>query len=431
VATRHAGGARHKARLAFCAQCGGLVTGLALKMLGILRRVACYGIFKDGYTKTMRLSIFFLAIALYGADVTLMEEIICKVNGDIVTRGEMIREKKLMESELRSQGLSGVRLNDALNEGAKNILREKIDQLLLVQKAKELDIKVDTELNKQLLDIQRTTKIVDPEKFQEFVVEKTGEPYEDYKAELKNNLLREKVVREEISRKIMFKKDELEAYYNDHKDEFMRQERVFLREIFVSSEGKDAAGVAAAEKKAKDLVLRARKGERFAEMAQANSDAPNAAQGGEMPAFQKEDLKPELVTAIWNQSRGFVTDPIKVENPSGFAIFKVEEHQKAGLAEFEEVSYDVQDKLFRPKMVPALREYQTKMRQVAFLEIKPGWQDTGAAPGKDTTWSDPATLKPETVTKAEVAARGHRKKLLGLVPIPGTNTTTSGVSSSK
>lgn len=389
----------------------------------------CNGIPKDGYTKYMRLCIFFLAVAAYGADVTLMEEIICKVNGDIITRGEMIRDRKMLESELRQQGLTGARLNEAVNDAARNILREHIDQLLLVQKGKELDIKVDTELNKQILDIQRTTKIVDPDKFQEYVHQQTGVPFEDYKAELKNNLLREKVVREEISRKIIFKKEELEKYYNEHKDEFMRQERVFLREIFISTDGKDAAGVAAAEKKAKDLTTRARKGERFAEMAQANSDAPNAAQGGEMPALEKKDLLEDLSKAIWNQTRGYVTDPIKVEH--GFAIFKVEEHQKAGLAEFEEASPEVQDKLFRPKMVPALREYETKLRSVAFLEIKPGYEDSGAAPGKDTTWADPASLKPETVSKAEVAARGHRKKLLGMIPIPGTNSTAAGVSSSR
>jgi peptidyl-prolyl cis-trans isomerase SurA len=382
------------------------------------------------YTRFMRLGIFFLAIALYGADVSLMEEIICKVNGDIITRGEMIHDKKMLESEMRQQGLTGARLSEALNDGSRNILREKIDQLLLVQKAKELDIKVDSELNKQILDIQRNTKIVDPEKFQEYVHQQTGVPFEDYKAELKNNLLREKVVREEISRKILFKKEELQAYYDVHKDEFMRQERVFLREIFISSEGKDAAGVAAAEKKARDLVTRARKGERFADMAQANSDAPNAATGGEMPALEKKDLLPDIVTQAWNQSRGYVTDPIKIEN-KGFGIFKVEEHQKAGLAEFEEVQYEVQDRLFRPKMQPALREYMTKLRAVAFLEIKTGWEDTGAAPGKNTAWSDPAQLKPETVTKEEVAARGHRRKLLGFVPIPGTNSTSAGVSSSK
>jgi parvulin-like peptidyl-prolyl isomerase len=380
----------------------------------------------------MRLGIFCLAVALYGADVALMEEIICKVNGDIITRGEMIHDRKMMESEMRQQGITGARLSELVNDSARNILREKIDQLLLVQKAKELDIKVDTELNKQILDIQRTTKIVDPDKFQEYVHQQTGVPFEDYKAELKNNLLREKVVREEISRKISFKKEELEKYYNEHKDEFMRQERVFLREIFISTDGKDAAGVAAAEKKARDLVTRARKGERFAEMAQSNSDAPNAAQGGEMPALEKKDLLEDLSKAIWNQSRGYVTDPIKVEGTKpGFAIFKVEEHQKAGLAEFEEAAPEVQDRLFRPKMQPALREYMTKLRAVAFLEIKPGYEDTGAAPGKDTAWSDPASLKPETISKAEVAARGHRKKLLGLVPIPGTNSTSSGVSSSR
>jgi parvulin-like peptidyl-prolyl isomerase len=377
----------------------------------------------------MRLSVFFVAIALYGADITLMEEIICKVNGDIITRGEMVRDRKMIETEMRQQGLSGPRLNEAAVEASRNILRERIDQLLLVQKAKELDIKVDTELNKQILDIQRTTKIVDPEKFQEYVREQTGVPFEDYKSELKNNLLREKVIREEISRKIQFKKEELEKYYNEHKDEFMRQERVYLREIFISTDGKDAAGIAAAEKKAKDLTARGRRGERFAEMAQVNSDAPNAAQGGEMPALEKKDLLEDLSKAIWNQSRGYVTDPIKLDK--GFGIFKVEEHQKAGLAEYEEAMPEVQDKLFRPKMQPALREYLTKLRATAFLEIKPGYEDSGAAPGKDTSWADPATLKPETITKAEVEARGHRKKLLGLVPIPGTNSTSAGTSSSR
>src|SRR5579862_3841859 len=124
--------------------------------------ITCFVSRWDGYNRTMRLAMFFLAVALYGADVTLMEEIICKVNGDIITRGEMARDRKLLESELRQQGMSGPRLNEALNDSSKNILREKIDQLLLVQKAKELDIKVDSELNKQMLDIQRSSKIVDP-----------------------------------------------------------------------------------------------------------------------------------------------------------------------------------------------------------------------------------------------------------------------------
>jgi hypothetical protein len=76
----------------------------------------------------------------------------------------------------------------------------------------------------------------------------------------------------------------------------------------------------------------------------------------------------------------------------------------------------------------ALRAYLTKLRDISFLEIKPGFEDTGAAPGKDTKWSDPAQLKPETVTKEEVLLNPAKKKVLGLIPIPGTKATGSSSS---
>jgi parvulin-like peptidyl-prolyl isomerase len=262
------------------------------------------------------------------------------------------------------------------------------------------------------------------------VREQLGQSYEDYKNDLKNGILTQQVIRREVSGKLQFKREEMQQYYDTHKDEFQRKEQVLLREIMVSTDGKDAAGIAAAEKKAKDLVARARKGERFAELAQVNSDNPRTAQqGGDMGAFEKGQLLPEIEAAIWDRPRGYVTDPIKVA--SGFEIIRVDEHQKAGLAAFEEVESEVQDKVFSPRMEPAVRAYLTKLRLDAFLEIKPGYEDSGAAPGKDTTWSDPAQLKPETVTKEEVAEKGRRKRLLGMVPIPGTKSSSAGTSSSR
>jgi parvulin-like peptidyl-prolyl isomerase len=313
---------------------------------------------------------------------------------------------------------------------ARNILRERIDRLLLVQKAKELDVKVDAELNKELRDLQRQSNLADPDKFHQYVRDQTGIPFEDFQAERKNELLRQRVIRQEVSSKIQFKKEELQAYYDAHHDEFMRKERVFLREILVSTENKDAAGIAAAEKKAKDLVARARKGEKFPDMAEVNSDSSTSAHdGGNIGAWEKGQLAPEIEAAVWDQPRGYVTDAIKLKN--GFEILKVDDHQKAGLAAFEEVQNEVTDKVFLPRMDPAVRAYLTKLRTEAFLQIKPGYEDSGAAPGKDTAWNDPVQLKPETVTKEEVAARKRKKKLLGMVPVPGTTTTAPGTSSSQ
>ena len=139
-------------------------------------------------------------------------------------------------------------------------------------------------------------------------------------------------------------------------------------------------------------------------------------------------MPPDLETMVWDKSRGFVTDPIKFDN--GFEIYRVNEHQKAGLASFEEVLQDIQNKLYPDRFEPAYRGYLNKLRQTAFLEIKPNYTDTGAIPNKDTTWVDPAQLKPETIKKEEVLAQKRSKRLLG-IPIPGTSAPNTGTSSSR
>lgn len=371
------------------------------------------------------------ASSVFAADVTVVEEIVCKVNGDIITRTELDKDRRDAETEFRQQGLTGRALQEAVSATTHDLLRKRIDQLLLVQKGKELDLKVDSDVTKRLANMQRQSGLSDPEKFQAYVRDHAGMPFEDYKSEIRDQLLVERVIRQEVSSTIKFKREDLENYYNEHKDEFQRQERIFLSDIYVSTEGKDAAGIAAADKKAKDLAARAKKGEKFSELAQTSSDAQDAASGGEMPPFEKGQLRADIENAVWTQKRGFVTDPIKLPSPPGYYIFKVEDHQQAGLAAFEEVQNEVENKLFQPKMDPAIRQYLTKLREDAFLEIKPGYVDSGAAPGKTTAWQDPAELKPETVTKEEVAARTRKKKLLGLIPVPGTSEKATGTSSSK
>jgi peptidyl-prolyl cis-trans isomerase SurA len=397
---------------------------------------------QDGYNRRMRHSYLRLPLLLafamtpgagLFAQVTVMDEIVCKVNGEIITRSELEKTRRELEAYLRTeQGLRGEKLEEAVKAQFADLLEGRIDALLLVQKGKEMDLKVEGELNKEIASIQLQSKIADPEKFQTYVREKTGMSYEDFRSEEKNTLLRQRVLGDEVYRKIQFKREQLEEYYNAHQDEFQRQERVSLSHIFVSTAGMDAAGQAAAEKKAKDLVARANKGENFAELATKNSDhAPTAQDGGALPPFVKGDLPPALETAVWDKTRGFVTDPIKTTaDGGGFEILRVNEHQQAGLASFEEVQEEVRNKLFAPLRGPAVRAYLTKLRESAFLEIKPGYIDSGAAPNKDTSWVDTAQLKPETIKKEEVLAQKHNKRILGIIPIPGTAVANTGTSSS-
>jgi len=361
------------------------------------------------------------ALSLAAADTAIVEEIVAKCNGDIITRGDLDRSRRELIETLRENGVVGDDLEKQLAEREKDLLRDRIDQLILAQKAKDLNITVDTEVSKQMSAIQTNSGIADPEKFQDYLKQQSGMSFEDFKQEMKNRFLTQRVIRDEVSEKMAVKHEDVEKYYNEHKSEFVREEQITLQEILISTEGKDAAGVAAAEKKAKDLVARARKGERFAEMARDNSDSISAKGMGELPPYKKGVLSKNLEDLVWNQPKGYITDPIQSAN--GFLILRVEDHQKAGQAELSEVENQINEKLLAPRLNAAVREYLTKLRKEAFLEIKADYIDTGAAGGKDTAWVDPAQLKPETVKKEEVVSTTRHKRLLWTIPVPGTQTT--------
>jgi peptidyl-prolyl cis-trans isomerase SurA len=365
--------------------------------------------------------------SLFATDMKVVEEIVAKCNGDIVTRSDLDKAQLELTDMLRHQGLAGAALDEKVAEESKHLLQDRIDNLLLVQKAKDLDIKVDSDLAKRIADVQKQSGIADPDKFHDWVKEQTGGvPFEDFKNDMKNQMLRERVIRQEVGERISIKHEEMEKYYNEHKADFVREERIFLREILISTEGKDEAGVAAAKKKAEDLVARARKGERFPELARDNSDSITAKSMGLLDPYKKGVLDSTLETQVWDKPKGYVTDPIPVK--AGFEILRVEDHHKAGQAELAEVEGEVQDKLYAPRMQPLVRDYLTKLRKEAFIEIKPEYVDAGAAPGKDTSWVDPAQLKPETTTKAQVASHARKKRLLWMVPVPHTTTGSTSTS---
>ena len=271
-----------------------------------------------------------LAADIPPATPIVVDQIVAKVNGDIVSQDEMQRLIRERTQELKAQGASGIQLQRAIEDLEKNLLRDRIDQLLLVQKGKELNISVDPEISKYMASLRRQSGITDEEKFRDYVRQQSGMSYEDFQAEAKNSALTREVVSSEVGRHIHISDKELEDYYNSHQKDFIRDEKVYLSEILISTQGKDAAQTAAAEKKANQLADDATKGQRFPDLARDNSDAATAKDGGSLGGYKKDELNKEIIAAVWNLPKGAVTKPIKL--PTGFEIFKVDDHTKQGLA---------------------------------------------------------------------------------------------------
>lgn len=378
----------------------------------------------------MRIPVFILALscAVFAAEVLVVEQIVAKVNGDIITNNDLMRARRVIVEEMKARKVSAVEMETAISAAEKNILRDKIDSILLASKGKELSINVDGEISKYVAEIMVKMKVANQEDLSKMITEQTGQSFEDWKSEMRTNMMTQRVVRQEVGSKINIKKEDLAKYFEEHKTEFVREEEIYLRELLLSSEGKSPAEVAGLEKKAKDLVARLRKNEKFNVLVREFSDSQTKAEDGDIGWMKKGMLSKPIEDLVFKGQKNFVTDPIQL--PNGWLILRVEDFHLAGQAELEQVENEIMEKLYMPRFQPQMREYLTKLRMNAFLEIKEDFLDSGAAPGKNTAWTDPAQLKPETVSKEEVASRRRMKRALWVVPIPGTKTSATSKSQS-
>jgi parvulin-like peptidyl-prolyl isomerase len=154
-----------------------------------------------------------IAPALFAADTVVVEQIVAKVNGDIITRSELDLLRKQLAAELQQRGGTAVQIRDEMKDHEKDMLREKIDSLLLIQRGKDLDIKVDNDVSKRMAEVQADAKIADPDKFQQWIKENTGKSYEDFKQGLKDQILTQKVVGQEVGSKINIPHDQVVDYF--------------------------------------------------------------------------------------------------------------------------------------------------------------------------------------------------------------------------
>ena len=168
-----------------------------------------------------------------------------------------------------------------------------------------MNINVDPDVTRRLAEFQVQSKISDPDKFHEWVRQQSGgQSFEDVKQQMKNQMLTQRVIGQEVGSKIAVPQPEIQKYYDEHKKDYVREEMVFLREILIAPTEKTDAGWAAAEKKAKDIQARARKGEKFTQLARDYSAAESAQNDGELGSFKRGQLRKEIEDVVFKEKKG-------------------------------------------------------------------------------------------------------------------------------
>jgi peptidyl-prolyl cis-trans isomerase SurA len=300
----------------------------------------------------------------------IVERIIARVNNEIITQHQYEQEQEKLRQQL-AQDYSGAELEAQFREQSKNLLRDLIDQSLMVQKAKDLDINVETDVVKQLDDIRKKNNFATLEDL-ETEVEKQGMNYEDFKDQIRRRLLMQEVIGREVGSRIQLSREDARKFYEAHKEEFKSPGMVRLGQILISTEKRKPEE---AEKRANEALAELKAGQRFAEVAKKYSDGPSAEQGGDVGFVKEGALAPDIAAAVAKLDLNEFSNPIQTKY--GYIILKVLERFSPGIPRFEEVEQRVNEALYDQRMQPGLREYLTRLRRESYIYRAPGYVDTG------------------------------------------------------
>lgn len=390
-------------------QHGGSTENPMKKLLLILTAMACLPVFAAGQ---------------------VVEEIVTRVNNQIITLSEFQRSKDQLRDDVKQQDAANA--DKLYAEKEKDVLRDLIDQQLLLSKGKDLDITGDTDLVKQLDQMRKDMKLDTMEELEKAATAQ-GISYEDFKQNMRNRIITQKVIGEEVGQHLSITKEEEQQFYNEHRNEMEQPEAIRLSEILIApkkpaaekpaaatpsqngaadapasdaAKPADEAALAAAEAKANDLLKQIRAGASFEDIAKKNSEGPSASQGGDLGVFKRGTLAKELEDKTFAMKAGEVTDVIRTKQ--GYVILKVNTHQMAGIPALKDVEGRVQEALYMEKLQPALRAYLTKLREQAYINYKEGFVDSGASPNQ-TKPIETNSAKPSDSKKLK------KKKKLGII----------------
>jgi len=335
----------------------------------------------------------------------VVEEIIARVNNEIITRTEYEKSMAQTEEETRQdcQGkCTPEQLQSELEARKKHTLRDLIDQSLLAQRGKDLGLSVETDVIKQLDQVRIQNKLKDMDELEKAVTGQ-GLNWEDFKNNIRNRILTQKVVSQEVGSHISIGESDAQKYYEAHKSEFVRPEQVAIREIIVNTEGKKDTELPDLKKKAETALKRVKDGEDFGEIAKRLSDGTTKDQGGYIGMFKRGELAKQLEEVVFKMKRNELTEVI--ETKQGYLIFQVLEHYDEGEQGFDKVKSEIMDHLYNEKLEPAVREYLKTLREQSYVVIKPGYAELA---GGGNSEIQEVNATPEA-TKAK---KGHKKFLL-------------------
>lgn len=300
-----------------------------------------------------------LALAPAPGGAEIIERVVAKVNGQIITLSEFQGRQIAAAQAAR---VDPANVGAFLRQQNAKILQDAIDEILILQKAEDSGIRAPAEwIDESIEGIRKDNKITSDEQFQDALA-REGLTLAELRQNIERGVLRRIVMQRDIQPKIEATESELRAEYEKLKaTQFTKPATVTLQEILVPE---DAGGAAFA----REIAEKARAGEDFAALAKAHSAAPSRANGGDLGQLSQGEINPELEKVAFALPVGSVSDPLPVEG--GYRIVRVTAKTSGSTTPYDTAKDSVRDRLMMSRFEAAYDAYMQELRKTASVELR-------------------------------------------------------------
>lgn len=320
-----------------------------------------------GVRLSAMLAIMAFALAAGQAGAELVDAVVASVDKEVILRSELLDEIAPLLATLQSTGVSGQEAAADAEKALREALDQAIERKILYRQAQLAGLEVpEKDVEERLNKIKKQYASQD-----DFLklLEEAGETISDFRDRLRKQIMAISMgmrKRQEFEKEAVISEAEVSQYYTDHASEFARPERVRLRRIFLSAD-KDAQARALVKARIEALRDELLLGADFATLAREHSSGPDAAEGGLVGWVVRGDLVPELENAAFTAESGAISDIVETE--WGFHLLKVEVHEQAGQAAYEEVRTEIEPRLRAHYADERYRKWMEELRKRSRVRV--------------------------------------------------------------
>lgn len=297
----------------------------------------------------------------------LVDRIIAVVNDDIITLVELNERYQPYAEKIKSMGYPFEKEKQMLFSVRENIINELIDRQLTVQEIKRVKINVDEKEIDAAIERLKEMNFLTDEKLRKALASQ-GLSMEQYRENIKDQILRTKLVTREVKSKIVVTDDDIKSYYEKHPEVYGGKKKYHLRNIImrVTSFSSQSEKQKTAQRM-EEIYKKLQNGESFEALARTYSEAPSAAEGGNLGQFSIEDLSPQLQQAVKELMTGEYT-PV-LETDQGFQIFYIQDIFTTPGKPLEEVASEIQQILYKESVDMKFRSWIEELRGKSHIKI--------------------------------------------------------------